>query len=196
MAKPLHKIFFDIETRNLFQDVGSSDPTALDISVVCVYDSLTEEYSSYPVEDLPKLWPLIERADMLVGYNSDHFDIPILNKYYPGDLSKIKSLDIMKEIKGSLGRRIKLDDIAEATLGKNKSAHGLSAVMWWKQGRIDDIIKYCLEDVKITKEVYEYALANKKLMYKNNGQLTDIKLDTKNWEKKSDTTSLTYTLPF
>lgn len=195
MARPLRKIIFDIETRNLFQDVGSSDPTALDISVVCAYDSLTETYSSYLVEDLPKLWPLIEQADMLVGYNSDHFDIPLLNKYYPGDLTKMKSLDLLKEIKEVLGRRIKLDDVAEATLGKNKSAHGLSAVMWWKQGKIDEIIKYCLEDVKITKEVYEYALEHKKLKYKSGGQDMEIKLNVSNWEKKSDA-AMTFTLPF
>jgi len=195
MAKKLRKIVFDIETRNLFQDVGSSDPAALDISVVCVYDSETDQYSSYLVEDLPKLWPLLEKADMLIGYNSDHFDIPLLDKYYPGDLTKIKSLDLMKEIKGSLGRRIKLDDIAHATLGKNKSAHGLEAVIWWKQGKIDEIIKYCLEDVKITKELYEYALANKKVKYTMGSTIADIPLKTKDWEKR-DESAMTYTMPF
>ena len=102
------------------------------------------------------LWPIIEKADMLIGFNSEHFDTPLLNKYYPGDLTKIKSLDILKEIKNSLGRRIKLDTVAEATLGKKKIGHGLEAITWGKNGEIDKIIKYCLEDVKITKEVWEF----------------------------------------
>ena len=140
----MRKITFDIETRNIFSDVNSNDPTALDISVVCIHDSLNDSYSSYLQEDLPKLWPILEQADMLITFNGDHFDIPLLNKYYSGDLSKIKSLDLLAEVKNSIGRRIKLDTIAEATLGTNKSGHGLQAVEWWKTGEIDKIIKYCI----------------------------------------------------
>ncbi len=191
----IHKVVFDIETRNIFEDVGSNDPTALDISVVAVYDSLTDEYSSYTVEELGKLWPIIEKADMLIGFNSDHFDLPLLNKYYPGDLTKIKSLDILKEVKNSLGRRIKLDYIAEGTLGKNKISHGLEAVRWWKEGRIDDIKKYCIEDVRITKEVYDYALKNQKLLFKDGLGIGEVKLNTTDWEKV-EKTAMTFTLPF
>lgn len=191
----LRKITFDIETRNTFAEVGSSDPAALDISVVCIHDSKTDEYSSFLKEDLGKLWPIIERADMLVGYNSDHFDIPLLNKYYPGDLTKIKSLDILKEIKIGLGRRIKLDDVAAGTLGKNKIAHGLEAVTWWRKGEIDKIIKYCLEDVKITKEVYDYARKNGHLKYKEGPEIKEFKIVTKEWEKKQESV-MTFTLPF
>ncbi len=193
----MRKITFDIETRNIFSEVNSNDPTALDISVVCIHDSLTDSYSSYLQEDFPKLWPLLEQADMLITFNGDHFDIPLLNKYYSGDLSKIKSLDLLVEVKNSLGRRIKLDTIAEATLGANKSGHGLQAVEWWKTGEIDKIIKYCIEDVKITKQLYDYALANGKLKYKDlvGGAIKDIKLDTKGWEMKKES-SMTFTLPF
>ena len=193
----MRKITFDIETRNLFADVGSTESSALDISVVCIHDSLTDQYSSYLQEDLPKLWPIIEQADMLITFNGNHFDIPLLNKYYSGDLTKIKSLDLLEEIKKSLGKRIKLDTIAEATLGTKKSGHGLDAVTWWKTGEIDKIIKYCIDDVRITKEVYEYAMKNGILKYKDliSGQIRDIKLDTSNWEKKEDS-AMTFTLPF
>lgn len=191
----MRKIFFDIETRNTFGEVGSNEVTALDISVVCIYDSETDQFSSYLQEDLNKLWPILERADMLIGFNSDHFDIPLLNKYYPGDLTKIKSLDLLKEIKNSLGRRIKLDDIAEATLGKNKIAHGLEAVTWWRKGEIDKIIKYCIEDVRITKEVYDYAREHGILKYKEGQEIKDFKVNTKGWEKKENS-AMTFTLPF
>ena len=102
----IRKVVFDIETKNLFEEVGSNDPTDLDISVVAIYDSETDTYQSFTQDQFSKLWPILEKADMLIGYNSDHFDIPLLNKYYPGDLTKIKSLDIMKEIRATLGRRI------------------------------------------------------------------------------------------
>jgi len=191
----MRKIVFDIETRNIFDDVGKADPTLLDISLVGVYDSETDSYTSYLQEDLPKLWPLIERADVLIGFNSDHFDIPLLNKYYHGDLSKIKSLDIMAELKKALGHRIGLGNVAEATLGIGKSAHGLQAVEWWKKGDIENIRKYCLQDVKVTKDVYEYALKHGKLKWKDGDKIKDVIIDTKHWEKTGDSV-LTHSLPF
>lgn len=191
----MRKIVFDIETKNTFQEAGSADPASLDLSIICIHDSETDTYSSFLEEELPKLWPIIERADVLIGYNSDHFDIPILNKYYHGDLSKIKSLDILNEIKNVLGRRVSLDQVAEGTLGRGKNGHGLQAIKWWKEGDIDSLRKYCMEDVKITKEIYDYALKNQLLKFKEAGKTFDIKLATSNWEK-SNNHSLTFSLPF
>ncbi|OHA46328.1 MAG: hypothetical protein A2541_02760 [Candidatus Taylorbacteria bacterium RIFOXYD2_FULL_36_9] len=189
----MRKIIFDCETANTFAEAGSSESADLDLSVVCIYDSETNQYSSYFQEELKELWPILEKADLLIGFNSDHFDIPLLNKYYSGDLSKLKSLDLLKEVKNSLGRRIKLDTIAEATLGINKSGHGLEAVTWWKQGEKEKVKKYCLDDVKITKEIYEYALKNEILKYKDAGIIKDIKLDTSKWHEKPDSV-ITHTL--
>ncbi len=192
----LVKVVFDIETSNVFDDIGSNDPSKLDISVVGVYDSTTDSYTAFEVQEFDAMWPIFERADMLIGFNSDHFDIPLLNKYYPGDLTKIKSLDLLVEIKNALGRRIKLDYVAEATLGINKSGHGLEAVQWWKEGKKDLVKKYCLDDVRITKEVYDYALKNKELSYKDFGDIRKIKLDTKHWETIVEPAAMTFTLGF
>lgn len=191
----MRKIIFDIETRNIFDDVGKADPVLLDISLVGVYDSKTEEYTSYLQEDLPKLWPLIESADVLITFNGDHFDIPLLNKYYAGDLTKFRSLDLLVEVRKSLGRRIGLGNIAEATLGIGKSANGLEAVKWWKEGNIEDIRTYCLQDVKVTKDVYEYALKNNKIKYKDGDIIKELSIDTSAWENESET-SVNLSLPF
>jgi DEAD/DEAH box helicase domain-containing protein len=191
----MRKIVFDIETKNFFSDVGKNDPVLLDIALVAIHDSLTDSYSSYLEEEFPKLWSIIERADILIGFNSDHFDIPLLNKYYPGDLTKIKSLDILKEIKDSYGRRMRLDQLAEGTLGKNKIGTGTEAVDWWKSGDIEKIRTYCINDVKLTKDLYDYALANNKLIFKEGGNLNEIKLDTSGWEQSNDH-KLTFSLPF
>ena len=191
----MRKIVFDIETRNVFADVGKNDPALLDIALVAIHDSETDTYSSYLEEELGKLWPIIERADMLIGFNSDHFDIPLLNKYYPGDLTKIKSLDILKEIRATYGRRMKLDQLAEGTLGTKKSGHGLDAILWWKQGEIEKIRTYCIDDVRITKELYDYAREHNKLIFKEGGQMNEIKLDTSGWEEPIEN-KLTFTLPF
>tara|TARA_B100000745_G_scaffold300564_1_gene255346 strand:+ start:25560 stop:26135 length:576 start_codon:yes stop_codon:yes gene_type:complete len=188
-------IVFDIETSNQFSDVGSADPSALDISVVGIYDSKTEKYTAYEQHQFNDLWKSIEQADLLIGFNSDHFDIPLLNKYYPGDLSHIASLDLLKEIRASLGRRIKLDTIAEATLGERKGGHGLQAIQWWRDGEKQKVIDYCIQDVKVTKDIYEYALKHGSVKYKELGKIQTISLDTRTWKDKGETT-LTHTLPF
>jgi uncharacterized protein YprB with RNaseH-like and TPR domain len=187
-------ITFDIETIGDFGTNG--DFSKLEVTVVGVHDSETGALTGYYQEDLPKLWPVLESADVLVGYNSEHFDIPILNKYYAGDLTKIKSVDLLKEIKNVLGRRLKLDNIAEATLGKNKTGHGLDAVTWWKQGLHEKVRDYCLEDVNITRQLYDYALKNGHLKYKDYEGPREIKLDTSKWEELDESAGMTFTLPF
>lgn len=191
----MRKVVFDIETKNFFQDVGRNDPSLLDISLVAIYDSETDSYSSYLENELTKLWQILERADMLIGFNSDHFDTPILNKYYPGDLTKIKNLDILKEIKNAYGRRMRLDQLAEGTLGKHKSGGGSDALNWWKAGEIEKVRSYCIDDVHLTKELYDYARANNKLIFKEGGKLNEIKLDTSEWEKPNNN-KLTFSMPF
>lgn len=191
----MRKVVFDIETKNFFGDVGKNDPSLLDIALVAVHDSETDSYTSYLEEELARLWPIIERADMLIGFNSDHFDIPLLNKYYPGDLTKIKSLDILKEIRDSYGRRMRLDQLAEGTLGKNKSGGGKDALNWWKSGEVEKVRAYCIDDVKLTKELYDYALNHHKLIFKEGSMLNEITLDPSDWEKPNNH-KLTFSLPF
>jgi len=191
-------ITFDIETTGDFR--GNGDFSNLEVTVVGVHDSQTGEYSSYLKDELSKLWPLLESADILVGYNSEHFDTPILNRYYAGDLNKIKSTDLLREVKQVLGRRLKLDNIARATLGRGKSGDGLEAQTWWKNGDTEKVRAYCLDDVRITRELYDYAKKHKHLKYKDfsaggNG-MREIPLDPSNWEELGDSGALTHTLPF
>jgi len=191
----MRKIVFDIETTNFFTDTGSNDPASLTLACVCIHDSNTDAYTSYFEEDLPKLWPIIEKADLLIGYNSDHFDIPLLNKYYPGDLTAIKSVDLMKEIKKPLGRRIKLDHVASATIGDHKIADGKLANVWWRQGEKQKVVDYCLDDVRITKAIYDHALKHGKVKYPDGKMIRELMLDTSHWERKNEAV-LTHTLPF
>jgi DEAD/DEAH box helicase domain-containing protein len=186
----MRKIVFDIETKNIFQDVGSNDPVDLDISLVGLYDYETNKYETFMEEEFEKMWPYFKKAEQLITFNGEHFDIPLLNKYYKkaglGDLTQVNSLDLLKEVRNSYGRRMKLDQIAQGTFGINKSGNGLEAVAWWRSGEIDKIRKYCIDDVKITKDVYEFAMKNKKIMFKEGPFTKEIKLDVKHWEPVSE----------
>lgn len=193
----MKKVILDIETKNTFAEAGSNDPRALDMSIMCIYESDTGTYSSFTEETLPNLWPILEKADLIVTYNGDHFDLPILNKYYNGDLTKLRHVDLMKEIQKVIGRRVGLDSVAQATLNKGKSGNGLEAITWWKKGEVQKIIDYCMKDVEVTKDVYEYALKEQKLFYMDGKEKRNVPLDTRGWEKTLDQDiRMTYSLPF
>ncbi len=173
-----NEVVLDIETANSFADVGKYDPTLLKVSLVGAYSYATDSYTSYLEPDLPKLWQLLESADRIIGYNLFGFDYPVLNTYYPGDFASFPTLDIMKEIEKIIGYRVKLDDVAHACLGTGKSGNGLQAIEFFRRGEIDKLREYCLQDVKVTKEVYEYGLANKLVRFKDRmGEPVNVDVD-------------------
>jgi DEAD/DEAH box helicase domain-containing protein len=159
------EVVFDIETQNTFDDISSHDKTQFKISVIGVYFYETDEYRAFEEHEFTELWPRLEHADRLIGFNSKGFDLPIMNNYYAGDFLKFPNLDILEEIQRALGFRIKLDHVAEATVGFGKSGHGLQAIEWWKHGEKDRVKQYCLDDVRVTKAVYEYGLKYNALAY-------------------------------
>lgn len=161
------EIVLDIETQNTFQDVGAYQASLLKISLIGVYFYETDTYESFLEEDLPKLWPRLERSSRIIGYNLFGFDYPCMQTYYTGDIMKFPTIDLMLEIEKRIGHRVKLDDVAHATLGLGKTGHGLQAVEYWRNGEIDKLRDYCLQDVKVTKDVYEKALTENKIFYFN-----------------------------
>ena len=193
-----YEIVFDIETQNTFADVNN-DFKKLKVSVVSIYRSDTDSYQSFEEHELGQLWPILEKAQRIIGYNSDHFDIPVLNNYYPGDLSQFPSLDLIKVVKDSIGIRLKLADLAQATLDNvNKSADGLTAVRWFREGKMEEIKKYCEQDVRVTKELYDFGLQHKQLFYKTfNGEILPFAV---NFDTLTTAVSvkpqINFTLPF
>ena len=195
MDYKLNYVIFDLETQNIFEEVGSNNAADLDISVATFYESNTDTYTTVHIDNLQEVWPIIERADALVTYNGEHFDIPLLDKYYPGDLTQIKSIDMLVSIRDSLGRRLRLDSVASATVGAKKSADGLQAVRWWREGKIKEIMKYCEQDVKVTKKVFDYALKHGHVKFKDGYRKKEIPLDISTWTTKEDV-SMTHSLLF
>lgn len=180
----MRAITFDIESISDSVVRGHIDVNEQELIVVAIHDSLTDTYTSYDKEELHKLWPLLEQADFLIGFNSDSFDIPLLNRYYPGDLTHFTSLDLLTEVQKVLGRRIRLQSLAEATLGRGKSGDGLKAGEWWREGKKDLVRTYCIEDVRLTRELYDYAVTHGKLKYKDLREKREIKLDTSKWGQR------------
>ena len=192
----MRAITFDIESISDSAVRGRVDVSEQELVVIAIHDSLTGAYTSYTREELPQLWPILEAADVLIGFNSNTFDIPLLNRYYPGDLTRLHSLDLLLEVQQVLGRRIRLQSLAEATLGRGKAGDGMKAGEWWKDGKHDKVREYCIEDVRLTRELYDYALANGSLKYKDLRDFREIKLDTSGWQNGSEAApAMTHALP-
>lgn len=174
------EVVFDIETQNTYQEVGARDNALLKVSLVGAYFYSTDSYEAFTEAELPKLWASFERAERLIGYNTHGFDLPVLAKYYPGDVRKFASLDLMAEIEKHLGFRVKLDDVAQATLGIGKSGNGLQAVEYFRTGDMEKLKEYCLQDVKVTRLLYEFGRDHGKLFYVDRlGRRLEIPVDFK-----------------
>lgn len=155
--KHSHYLVVDIETQRSFQEAGGFDAfDKLGVSVACAYDSKTEQYTSYRENELAKLFELCERR-LVIGYNIRGFDLPVLATYGL-KVKNVDAFDIMYDLEALTRQRyLKLEYVARGTLGEGKSADGLQAIEWWKQGKIDKIIEYCIRDVEVTKDIFEYG---------------------------------------
>ncbi len=159
-------IVYDIETQKSFDEVGGREHfTELGISVVGAYDYATGEFITYEESELGKFAERLQSRPLLVGFNSRRFDTPILQRYIPFDIQKFPQLDVMEEMVKALGHRVSLQSVASATIGEGKSGSGLDALVYYREGRMDELKKYCLDDVRITRDVYEYGAKHGELFY-------------------------------
>lgn len=164
----LKKIVFDLETQKSFDEVGGRGRNdLLKISVLGLYNYHTDRYECYTEEEIYKVGELFQEADQIIGFNIKGFDFHVLQPYLNYNVHELPYLDIMEEVEKILGHRLKLDNLATTTLGVGKNGDGLEALRMWKQGRVDELKKYCTQDVKVTKELYDYVMKHKKLFYKD-----------------------------
>jgi len=166
--KPLHFGVFDIETQRSAQEVGGWHRADLmRVSCVVVYDSKTDAFATFQEAQISDLIDCLGQFELVVGFNIKRFDYQVLSGYSDQDFRQFPTLDLLEKIHRQLGYRLSLDRLAQVTLGKNKSADGLQALRWWKQGRIDEIIAYCKQDVEITRDLYLYGQAHGYLLFQN-----------------------------
>jgi len=170
------KIVLDLETKKTFDEVGGQhNKHLLGVSLVGVYSYNRDQYRGFKEEEFGELLELLKNTELVIGFNSISFDFPVLQPYYDDfDLSTIPHLDLLDEIVYALGHRLKLESVAQTTLGYGKSGSGLDAIEYYNNKDWEKLIKYCLDDVKVTKEVYEYGLNHGNIWYTNAGRKEKI----------------------
>lgn len=159
---------FDLETMRSAEEVGGwHRADRMGVSVAVVFDSSLDGCVTYLEHEVEQLIDHLQQLDLVVGFNNKRFDNQVLTGYSTADLAALPTLDLLEQISTHLGYRLSLDRLAEHTLGEKKSANGLQALAWYKEGRIDLIQKYCRKDVEITRDLLLFTLENGYLLFQN-----------------------------
>lgn len=174
------QLVIDIETKNTFADVGGKENLKdLDVSFVGVYSYAHNRLLSYRDSQLKELGEVLKDAGRIIGFSINRFDIPVLEKYFEFNLGSIPTFDLLDEIEISCGHRISLDLLAKANIGTGKTNHSLDAVHFYNSGDWESLEKYCLNDVVITRDLYDLAKKQGYLMIpeRNSLNLNKVTLD-------------------
>ena len=170
IVAPLPERFMvlDVETRRSAAEVGGWHRADLmGVSVAVLYDSKGDCFTEYEQEDLPAMFERLREAGLVIGFNSSRFDYAVLQPFAGYDLRSLPTLDMLVEVKKRLSYRVSLDNLARATLNAPKSADGMQALQWWKEGNLASIAEYCRKDVEITRDVYLFGHREGYLLFTN-----------------------------
>ena len=177
---PKDFVYFDLETLRLASDVGGwNNKGDMGMSVGVTYSTRTGKYVVYSEKRVNELVDQLIKADLVIGFNHLHFDYPVLEGYYPfSHADQCASLDLMISLEERIGHRLKLDAVASASLGTGKTAAGLDAIKWWREGKYRAVAEYCCFDVKVTRLVHEFGAKNGFVKYEDKfGQMQQAEVD-------------------
>ncbi|HEV8701003.1 MAG TPA: DEAD/DEAH box helicase [Candidatus Polarisedimenticolia bacterium] len=161
-------LFLDVETQRSAEEVGGwQNIPDMKLALAVTYNQVNSEFKTHFEKDVDRLLLDLAMADKVIGYNIDRFDLLVLKGYTPWNLTRIRTFDMLADIYRKLGFRLKLGDLAEATLGVGKSGDGLQSLKWWKEGRLDLIEQYCRHDVEVTRDVYVFGQRNGYVLYRD-----------------------------
>ncbi len=148
------------------------------VSVAVLYDAADDSYTPYEQDALSDMFARLREADSVIGFNIERFDYAVLQPFARYRLRELPTLDLLHRVKERLSYRVSLDNLAQATLGEPKSADGLQALRWWKEGNLEAISAYCRKDVEITRRIYLYGLEHGFLLFTNKaGQKVRVPVD-------------------
>ena len=180
------RLVFDIETQKEFAEVGGyRNVHLLGVAVAGVFNYADNTLRAYTEAEMPELEKVMAAASLIIGFNTKHFDYHVLQPYFKNlDLLGASTLDLMENIEGVLGFRVSLDSLAKNTLGAQKTSHGLEALKWFREGKIEEVKNYCLQDVKLTRELYEYGLNHGSVMFES--RVDGLKTIPATWSTTKD----------
>ncbi|MGB2868840.1 MAG: ribonuclease H-like domain-containing protein [Bacteroidota bacterium] len=151
------EVYYDIETQLSANEVGGwNNIHRMRVSVAVTWCQ-EDGFKRWDEASVPALIHYLAKFRRIISFNGDGFDTRVLSYY--GNVYPVaqRSFDLLVDLKQRIGRRLGLDSLARATLGKGKSADGLTALRWWKEGKIELIAEYCQQDVQVMVDLVVFA---------------------------------------
>ena len=161
----------DIETQRSAKEVGGwHRAERMKVSCAVLYDSQKDAFFEYVEGQIPSLLEKLHELDLVIGFNIKRFDYRVLSAYTDMDFGRIPTLDLLEKVKDRLGYRLSLDHLASATLDAGKTADGLDALRWWKEGKMAKILEYCRSDVAITRDLFRFGREKRYVLFRNKAE--------------------------
>ena len=149
---------------------GWKDHARMGISVMAVYDYTEDRYRVFCEDNKDEFATLCASRDLFVGFNSIPFDNALLAAT-PGWFCppEEKCYDLLRETWIAAGLEpayakkthggFGLAAMSETSFGKSKTGNGALAPVEWQRGKVGNVVDYCLNDVWLTKRLFDAALA-------------------------------------
>ncbi len=190
-----HILYFDLETKYSADEVGGwGNIEDMGMSVGVIWDNSDKQFHVYIEHQIQEMVDHFYRATQIVGFNHIGFDYRVVAGVHHSDVHKrsqlytklagLNNFDMLFELKKLLGHRLKLESIARPTLGTGKSADGMQALKWYKEGKLDKIIEYCKVDVEVTRDIHQFALEHGKLLYDSKLGIKTVNVEWKLGKEK------------
>ena len=171
-GKHIAVFYLEIKTPIEKCSKGWQSHDEMGISCLCLFDYSTDRYRVFDDANKDECLEILNDYDFVVGFNTVNFDWKVVLATWGSGEGRIsKDFDILREIWIAKGLNpdvfnpkthggYKLDDVADETISMRKSGNGALAPQLYQEGRIAEVIDYCLEDVRIEKTLFEYIINN------------------------------------
>ena len=165
-APPGTTLVLDLETKVGFDQLRRrSQISEMGVSVAVTYAYADDRFRTYLEPDIPDLLMDLYSASRIVGFNIRRFDYEVLRGYTRRALEELPTLDLLDDVEEALGHRVSLENLIRHTLDISKSGDGGRAIQWFREGDWSRLERYCIEDVRATRALYEHGREEGRVWY-------------------------------
>jgi hypothetical protein len=167
---------------------GWHDHAGMGISVIGAYDYAEDRYRVFCADNFEAFLTLCAERAPLVSFNGLAFDDKVIDAEMAPDIGVMPPstrYDILVEIWRAAGLAPRfggkshggygLDAMGEANFGIRKSGNGALAPILWQDGRVGEVIDYCLNDIRMTKRLFDSVLASIPLICPKTGARLELR---------------------
>lgn len=151
---------------------GWTDYANMGISVIGAYDYAEDRYRVFLKDNFDEFAQLAAERGIVGGFNNTAFDDYVLEANGIS-LAAVQRYDLLKELWAANGNRFapsRLDAVCERNFGTKKTGNGTLAPIEWQRGNYGKVIDYCMNDVRMTKQLMDAAFAGASIISPKDGK--------------------------